>query len=346
MQFDATDRVFPLKFAAGHCSSFLTVCLLTLSLSGHPCCASATEGSSESDTKIASTIGGAKNGSLSGAQPKSNLVERPKRELFPPMTVETLDQATRELASQLEILPYLQELYGQPHPNAQRTSLLREKIQETILESFFDAQSVSAEADREQARLAILRETLISRRDHSIELNNAGNFIASGALNTIGSVLGFPVRANPVPGNLNQMMGGVVSTGMSMYALKQQAGGKARGEGSPTLLAELFGRPTDFRTDYPESVWRFLHAQSVDQPGKTRAQILEERWIERQYLEPHGSARETSKLDAVCGKGNHKVSIDDLSDEMSMISDVSAVTELMTHHLRDLLRMIDSDVVF
>lgn len=275
---------------------------------------------------------------------KSNLVSRPKRELFTPMPLESLDESTRELAEQLEIMPLLQELYKNKSNTEQRRLMLRQKIQETILESYLDSQSVKAEADREQIRLSLQRETLLARRDRNVELNNAGNFIMSGTLNTIGSILGFPKSANPVSGNLNQMLSGVVSTSMSMYALKQNAGGKTTGQGSPTLLAELFGRPTDFRTSYPESVWRFLHGKSPDTPSKTRLQILEESWIGRHLLEPHGSARETSKLDAVCGKPGLRMSINDLSDQINMIGEVEAVTELMDHHLRDLLRMIDSDL--
>ncbi len=275
---------------------------------------------------------------------KSNLVDRPKRELFTPVSVESLDSSTRELADQLEIYPMLRELYGSKSASEQRKMMLRQKIQETILESYFDAESVKAEADREELRLSLLRESLISRRDRNVEINNAGNFILSGTLNTVGAALGFPKSANPFSGNLNQMLGGVVSTGMSMYALKQNVGGKTGGKGAPTILAELFGRPTDFRTSYPESVWRFLHGKSLEFPEKTRLQLLEESWISRHYLEPHGSALETTKVDAMCGKPGIRMSINDLSDQISMIAEIEAVTELMDHHLRDLLRMIDSDL--
>ncbi|HEY9732011.1 MAG TPA: hypothetical protein V6C89_08865 [Drouetiella sp.] len=275
---------------------------------------------------------------------RSNLVSRPRRELFTPMKLESLDDSTREMAEQLEILPMLQDLYGNKNNSDQHRMVLRQKIQESILESYFDAESVKAEADREEFRLSLLRETLISKRDRNVEINNAGNFIMSGTLNTVGSILGFPKSANPLSGNLNQMMSGVVSTSMSMYALKQNAGGKTTGNGSPTLLAELFGRPTDFRTSYPESVWRFLHGRSLDFPSKTRLQVLEERWISRHYLESHGSPRESAKLDAVSGVPGLRMSINDLSDQINMIAEIEGVTELMDHHLRDLLRMIDSDL--
>lgn len=250
------------------------------------------------------------------------------------------------MAEQLEIKPLLDELYT-PGTTPERRAIIRQKINETILESYFDAASVQAEAEREQNRLEALRQTLTNARDRSVEINNAANFIASGTLNTLGSSLGFSNRLPAFPGNFYQMLSGVVSTALSMYALKQNAGGKTYGQGNPTVLAELFGRPTDEAVVYPESVWRFFHGQSPQVPGKSRIEHFEDIWIRRGSLEPHGSKREQLKLDLVCGKKFSKkvVSIDDLSDEIYMLSDVSALSLLMSHHLRDLLRTIDSDVI-
>ena len=39
------------------------------------------------------------------------------------------------------------------------------------------------------------------------------------------------------------------------------------------------------------------------------------------------------------------MSIDDLSDNIAMISDVSEMAARITHHLRDLLHLIDMDLV-
>jgi hypothetical protein len=278
----------------------------------------------------------------------SNLVDRPKRELLPIVGIDDLSASNKELAEQLEIWSMLTELYDkQKQLSKERITVLRQKIRETIFESYFDAVSVQAEAEREQGNLEALRETLTARRDRNVELNNAGNFIASGTLNTVGSILGFSSSIPPFPGNVNQMLSGVVSTGMSTYALRQSNGGKTRGEGNPTVLAELFGRPTDERTSYPESVWRFFHGAALEHPEKTRVQILEERWIARQHLERHGSRREALKLDLVSGAAQSRkfMTLDDLTDQINMISDISAMASLMTHHLRDLLRMVDSDVI-
>ena len=276
----------------------------------------------------------------------SNLAQRPKQELFSIVSVSKLSKSTKEVADQLEISPLLAEL-NTSGISIERKAVLRQKILETILESYFDAASVQAEAEREQGKLEALRQTLVNQRDRRVELNNATNFIASGTLNTIGSVLGFSNRLPPFPGNFNQMLSGVVSGGLSMYALRQNNGGKTKGQGTSTVLAELFGRPTNDATTYPESVWRFFHSSAPEYPTKTRAQLLEETWILRKELEPHGSKHENLKLDLVCGVAENKrlMSIDDLNDQINMISDVSAVASLMSHHLRDLLRMIDSDVL-
>ena len=207
---------------------------------------------------------------------ESELKERPRRPLFVALAINTLPQPTRQVAEELEVMPLLTELYDRSNPpTTERKAILRQKIQETILESYFDAASVIAECEREQGYLEALRETLTAKRDHNIEMNNATNFIASGSLNTVGSILGFSNKLPPFPGNLNQMLSGVVSATMSTYALKQNTGGKIRRPERPTILAELFGRPTDERTHYPESVWRFLHCPSIDHPELTRVQVLE-----------------------------------------------------------------------
>ena len=134
---------------------------------------------------------------------------------------------------------------------------------------------------------------------------------------------------------------------MSTYALKQNDGEKISRPERPTILAELFGRPTDFRTRYPESVWRFLHSASIDEPNLTRVQLLEENWIQHKHLDRHGSKREKLKLDLVCGVGMERkvMTLDDLSDQIAMIADVAAASDLMVHHLRDLMRMIDTDAI-
>ena len=74
------------------------------------------------------------------------------------------------------------------------------------------------------------------------------------------------------------MLSGVVASGMSLYSLRQASGGKTPGEGVPTVLAELFGRPSDEQTEYPESVWRFFFSWS-GRATLTRVQVLEDQSI-------------------------------------------------------------------
>ena len=280
---------------------------------------------------------------------ESNLAIRPARPLLGQiLNVSQLPPSDRELAEELEIWDMLVELYDAEHPpTPARREVLRAKIHETIVESYLDVASVQAEANREAGLLDALRDSALDKRDRSVDRNNAANFIASGTLNTVGSVLGFTNAIPPFPGNLNQMLSGVVSTSMSTYAMKQSAGGKTIGLGKPTLLAELFGRPTDERTVFPESVWRFLHGHSLDHQDRSRAQVLEDYWIDKKHLEKHGSRREQLKLDIVCGVPMKKkvVSIDDMNDQIHMINDIGSTVARMAHHLRDLICLIDTDVI-
>ncbi|MBX9688728.1 MAG: hypothetical protein K2X27_18620 [Candidatus Obscuribacterales bacterium] len=283
------------------------------------------------------------------ANAASNLVSRPKRELLRRFKIEDISAANKELAEQLEIWSQISDLYNSDlHLSRERKLELSQEVRETIMECYLDGASLQSEALREKGIIEGLKQTFLDKRDQRIEINNAGNFIASGTLNTIGSVLGFSDKTPSFSGNLNQMLSGVVSTGMSSYALKQQSGGKYKSHAMPTVLAELFGRPVDARTTYPESIWRFLNGKSMEEPEKTRLQVLEERWIARGALEPHGSRREALKLDIVCGLQMTRkvVRIQDLDDQISMIEDVAAMTSRMHHHLRDLLSMVDTDVIF
>lgn len=293
-------------------------------------------------------------GSAEGATSDSNqntapsrLVTRPRQELLPKQSMDKLSPSTKELADRLELTEQLQLLYNPKSGlGKEEKMIVRMKVLETLLEAYFDAASLQGEANREIGRLNSQLEIMSSKRDRAVNLNNAANFILSGTLNTIGSILGFSASMPPLSGNLNQMLSGVVATGMSSYALKQNSGGRTESKEHPTVLAELFGRPVNAQTRYPESVWRFFHSRAPGETQYTRAQLLENHWIAVKHLEPIGSAREKLKLDIVCGVNVGKqISIDDLNDSIAMISDVSNVAALMTHHIRDLMRIIDTDLI-
>lgn len=278
---------------------------------------------------------------------KSNLVRRQKRQLLVVTKINDVSWSTQALAESLEVWNMLLELYKKdPAPTTDRKVWLRREIRETLLQSYFDAAAVEAEAEREYVELDAIRQELILDTEKRLGRNNAANFIISGSLNTIGGSMSFTDAIPSFPSNFLQMMSGVVSTGMSAYALKQASGSRIYGLDEPTVLAELFGRPTDERSSYPESVWRFFHSPSVEDTHLTRAQRLEQLWIKRHHIEPHGAKDEQLKIDLICGikKDKKLMTVDDLSDNIAMISDVSETAARMTHHLRDLLHLIDTDL--
>lgn len=144
----------------------------------------------------------------------SRLVTRPRQELLPKQSMDKLSPSTRELADRLELTEQLQLLYNPKSGlGKEEKMIIRMKVLETLLEAYFDAASLQGEANREIGRLNSQLEIMSSKRDRAVNLNNAANFILSGTLNTIGSILGFSASMPPLPGNLNQMLSGVVATG-------------------------------------------------------------------------------------------------------------------------------------
>lgn len=276
---------------------------------------------------------------LSPSTPTS-LVNRPRRPLFGHRTVAKMNPYIREFAEQMGIMPMLQELADKQNPpGAFKAMALQNYIDDVILQTYFDAAAFMGEAEREQTRLESFRSRLVAARDKKVEINNAANFISSGTLNTVGSAISMPSRVDNVTSNINQLISGVVSTGLSSYALKQNHGGKTVGWSKPTVLAELFGRPTDMMTAYPESVWRFFHCSMPECSGMTRVQWLEQFWLDRKHIEPAGSRRLQRKLDIVSGVPStlKDVTISDISDQIDMIADVEIVTSQMIQQLRNLL---------
>ena len=280
---------------------------------------------------------------------QSDLATRPKRPLLAVVSMDKLSLATRELANDIEISPLLAELYDSERVlTPERVRDLRVKVRETITECYFDASSVQAEARREQVNLQAKLDAAQAKVNRAVNYNNAFNFLTAGSLNIVGASINFSPTVSPFPVTLMGLLSGAVSTTMSMYALKQVRGGKMHGQNQPNVLSELFGRPNDSKTTYPESVWRFLHEKSPRAATPmTRAQLLEQEWIDKGYLLKHGSRHAQAKLDFVCGVETEKkiATMSDLSDEINMLGDIEALAGLMHHHLRDLLALVDTDVL-
>ncbi len=276
---------------------------------------------------------------------KTDLADRPRRPLLAAVTMETMN---RELANDLEITAMLNELYDKEHvPTPERMRDLRVKIRETITECYMDATSVEAEARREQNNLQAVVALAQAKIDRGVNYNNAINFLTTGSLSVVANSLELSPSTSLVAGNTPSLVAGAVSTVLSMYAMKQNAGPKIAGQNQSNQLAELFGRPVIAKTTYPESVWRFFHENSPRMPGYKRAQVLEKEWIEKGYLEKTGSRKAKQKIDFVCGMATKKkcMTLGDLTDEINMLGDVEALAGLMHHHLRDLLSLVDTDVL-
>jgi len=217
----------------------------------------------------------------------------------------------------------------------------REDILETVIATSLEVDGVLAELDNERAHLSELSAILQAQRDRSVNLTNVANLITGTGLGIAVNAMQFSSSTANV-GNGLGVASGIGSTVLSIIGIRRQAGPHRSVGRIPNMLAPLFGRQAQLNSYYPEPVLGYLRSippgQSPD-VGSRLDQLMSE-WRQAGRLGPSGSpindkkvTRLTSSLD-----DKTKLSIDDLSDRMAMLADVSGRVALMKRDLAELMR--------
>ena len=220
---------------------------------------------------------------------------------------------------------------------------LRQDILETVTAASLDADGVLAELESERARLSELSAALQSRRDRAVNLTNVAGLIT-------GTGLGIAVNAmqfSSSTANLGNGLGvgsGIASTALSIIGIRQQHGPQHTVGRIPNMLAPLFARPAELNSDYPEAVLAYLRSvprgEAAD-AGSRLDQLMTE-WKEAGRVGQSGNTKNDQKIARLTSSLHEKtrLSIDDLSDRMAMLGDVTGRVGLMKRDLGDLMRSV------
>lgn len=65
------------------------------------------------------------------------------------------------------------------------------------------------------------------------------------------------------------------------------------------MLSRIFGYPINEDVDYPETVWKFFNSAPPDPPGKTRFDVLIERWIADANMPAFSDRSSRAQLDVL-----------------------------------------------
>ena len=216
----------------------------------------------------------------------------------------------------------------------------RQDILETLLAAAFEVDGVLAELDNERAHLSELSSILQARRDRGVNLANAANLVTGTGVGIAVNALQFS-NSTANFGNGLGVGSGIASTVLSIVGIHLQRGPQRSVGRIPNMLAPLFGRPAALQSYYPQEVLEYMGSVPPGaNPGSgSRLDQLMAEWRQAGRVGPAGSAktdqqimRLTSSLDT-----KTKLSIDDISDRIAMLGDVTGRVALMKRDLADLM---------
>jgi hypothetical protein len=223
---------------------------------------------------------------------------------------------------------------------------LRQDLLESIQAAILDAEGVLAELANERGQLADLRFSLQNRRDRTVGRLNAAALLTGSGLGVAVSASQFTTLSSRTQ-NIGDGVGiasGVVSTLFALAAVRKQNGPSGTVGETPNMLAPLLGGKSEavLSSYYPTSVLLYLKtipAEGVAKRG-TRLEQLMEQWGSAGRLDESDSVKRQHKITVLTTSMDTtvKISIDDLTDRIAMLTDVSGRVSLMKRDLARIMR--------
>jgi hypothetical protein len=263
-----------------------------------------------------------------------------------------------QLADQLKLTDALREVSALRE--AQSTSKLspenslhllelREDVREAIEQTRMEIDYSDSEISREEAVYQELLQAYTDARDRRVDRINAYGFRTNGILWAVGEALDIPTYAKPkyaIPSGAIGIVAGLVPSAFSLYALRQEAGGKFERDPHPNMLSKVFGYKVTPEIDYPDSIWTWLNSVPPVGSDKSRLKFLLANW-ENDINLHHFSAKVTKiQLDRLTATIQDDLTIRVISDRLVMIRSMRAVILGITRPLLELLMVLRGTKTF
>lgn len=260
----------------------------------------------------------------------------------------TLSPEALQLADQLGLtatIARLQSMQGLQGDVYELERLrLKQRIIQTVLVAMLQVRGTSAQIAYEVFEAGQMLNRLSARRDRAIKYNTIANLVTGGVSETLGGALQLvPNQQIDAAGNLAELVGGAVQTGLSGLALKQQAGGHPKVSAQPNMLAPIFDKKTDSDSRYPRVVWNYL--ESIP-PGETQSRrvLMIKQW--REYDRLPSSASGSWRIATLTGSGTprQEVTIDLLQDRQALLTDLTAFIQQIDKRLLEIMLFTDMPI--
>lgn len=217
---------------------------------------------------------------------------------------------------------------------------MRQDILERVVEASFEVDGTLAELENERARLTELSAASQARRDRAVNLTSIANLVTGTGLGIAVNAMQFSSSTANI-GNGLGVGSGVGSTVLSIIGIREQRGPQHSVGRIPNMLAPLFARQPVLNSYYPQPVLEYLRSTPPGEGAESGSRLdqLMVEWRQVGRLGPPGSAQTEQKITRLTSSldDKTKLSIDDLSDRIAMLGDVTGRVALMKRDLAELM---------
>jgi hypothetical protein len=207
-----------------------------------------------------------------------------------------------------------------------------------VVVSLLDADIAIATINNEISELNQQQARLRSRSDSRIKkLTIAGILLAAGGLT--GELIEFDASRETF-GAIIESAAAAAGVVVGVLALRQEGHGRTRQDVHFNMLAQVLDRPAMATSTYPDVVWKYLNSGLPGSGGATPRQQLLTVWSQNKLLGKKGPDEATidSLTSTHAAATTHtRLSIDDIEDRVSMLTDTAARIALLKQGLRDLV---------
>jgi hypothetical protein len=232
-------------------------------------------------------------------------------------------------------------LNGQKLPIELRQDIadLKIEVMESIEQARLEIDFLVAEIEVEQATAEELLQAYTTERDLRVNRANLNAFRTNGVLWAVAEALDIPTYSHPrfsISSGTIGIAAGLVPSVFSAYAVHSLGGSHYHRDPYPNVLCKIYGFPALPAINYPDSVWRYLNTVPPGETTKTRRDLLISHWVQDRniHIFDHGITKEELKL--LVGIDQSKVSIDLLTDRLTMIREVKAFALQMSRALLEI----------
>jgi hypothetical protein len=216
---------------------------------------------------------------------------------------------------------------------------LHDEIIDVIERTRLEIDFTISEIRVEEAEYNEILRVFTADRDMRVNRINAAGFRWNGALWAVAEALDIPTYRSPrlsIPSGSIGIIAGLVPSIFSLYALRETSGEKFKRPPKPNMLSKLFDYPIPPQLEIPDSVWKYMSSVPPEGFSDPRIEILKGRWLSDRNLTTYTDATSDQQMDILTGRLEDKVTIQVLSDRLTMLNQMSALIVRIARPLLEL----------